>query len=91
MSERDRTVIKWFDGLSFPPFEDLKLALVATGSWSQSGNDPPKQESILALLLKEHGESFTVLTLDLETLHYSKSPADTPFHERVGFEVMDLC
>ena len=90
LREPDRKLVDWFDELPFPRFDGLKLVRVATGAWSHVGNEPPTQDHILALLLEERGESFTILTLDLETQHFSKSIANTPSHQQVVFELRDL-
>ena len=90
LTQSDLEVIEWFDQLSFPNFENSKCVRVATGNWSKSGNEQAQNSYIIAFLLSEQNDSFTVFTRDLFTRTYTKSPLDTPLHEVVAFEVLDL-
>lgn len=80
---------EWFGGLGFPDVKEAKYVRVLTGRWSQSGDEPPQNSSIVAFLLKG-GDEFTVLTLSLETETFKKRPDDAPEHEQVAFELLDL-
>lgn len=88
--ERDLDVIQWFDRLPFPKLGDLQFVRVTTGSWRQSENEPPQPQPIVAFLLSEQGDRFSILTLDLKKQTFTKTPANTPLHEQVSFEPRDL-
>ena len=90
LTQSDLEVIQWFDQLSFPNLENSKCVRVATGHWSKSGNEQAQNSYIIAFLISEQNDSFTVFTRDLFTRTYTKSPPNTPLHEVVAFEVRDL-
>ena len=81
---------KWFSGLGFPDVKDRPFIRVATGQWSQSGNNPPQNRFTTAFLLAEEGPIFRVLSLDLSDTRLARSAPDTKDHERVGFEPLEL-
>ena len=90
LTSSDLEVIQWFDQLLFPNLETMKCVRVATGNWSKSGNEQPQNSFIIAFLLSDHEDSFTVFTRDLFTRTYTKTRPDTPMHEVVAFEIRDL-
>ena len=53
-------IFEWFDGLGFKDFSKLPLVRVTTGSWSQYGNDEPKNSVIYAFLMDESKDGFRV-------------------------------
>ena len=90
-SAAERTkAFEWFDTLGFPDVKGKPFVRVATGWWSQVGDDPPVNHYRNGFLLKEDGEDFTVFLLDCETNHFTKTAPKMPDHQRVGFDVQDL-
>jgi hypothetical protein len=90
LTEADQKAIAWFDTLGFPDLAKKKCVRVATGMWSQSGNDSPVNRYVLAFLLSEKGDEFTVFTPDLITQDYRRTKPGTPEHERVDYGPVDL-
>ena len=90
LTSSDLEVIRWFDQLAFPSLEKTQCVRVATGNWSKSGNEQPQNNFIIAFLLSDHDDSFSVVTRDLFTRTYNKTPPDTPIHKVVAFETRDL-
>ena len=90
LSQTQREAFKWFDGLGFPTLKDRQLVRIATGRWSQSGDNPPQNGYVAAFLLKSEGDFFTALALDLDTETFKSTPPKTPEHQRVGYEKLDL-
>ncbi|HWW02232.1 MAG TPA: hypothetical protein VNZ64_21200 [Candidatus Acidoferrum sp.] len=81
---------KWFSTLGFPDAKGLAWARVATGRWSQSQGQPPKNHYVKGFLLATNDANFTVFTVELLTQTMTNSRPGAPEHERVGFEVLDL-
>jgi hypothetical protein len=81
---------KWFGTLGFSDVKGSPFVRVATGQWSQRGDDGPQNQYLSAFLLSSNATSFKVLTLDLSTLILTNSRPGTAEHERVGFEVLNL-
>jgi hypothetical protein len=88
--EERREAFRWFGTLGFPDVKDCPLVRVATGRWHRYGDDPPENTFVEGFLLAEHGDTFSVFTLALDTLTLQKTPDDTAAHERVGYEVLNL-
>lgn len=89
-TQSQREALKWFDGLGFPDLKNRQLVRVATGRWSQSGDEPPQNRYVLAFLLKSEGDRFTVIGLDLDLDTLKSTPLKTPEHQQVGYEKLDL-
>ncbi len=90
LTSSDIEAIQWFDQLSFPNLEKAKCVRVATGNWSKSGNEPPQNSFMVAFLLSDQEDAFTVFTRDLFTRTYTKTRPDTPTHQVIAFEIRDL-
>jgi hypothetical protein len=75
-------VFQWFTDLGYRDVKDLKFVRVATGRSYSS--------FVGGFLLWEKGESFTVLTIDLEERQYQKTPVDTEPSEKIDFEIRNL-
>ena len=80
----------WFNQLGFPDVKGSPYVRVATGWWSQSGEDPPRNKFVPAFLLETNGDSFTVFTLDLFQRQFTNTAHGAAPHKRVGFETLDL-
>jgi hypothetical protein len=80
----------WFDGLDFPNLAGLPVVHVATGCWTQTGDDPPVNAYIYGFLLEDAGKTFTVFTLSLLRLELRKTRALFRRHERVGYKRANL-
>ena len=80
----------WFDSLDYPDLAKAKLVRVATGQSYRDERGLPALSVQTALLVKSKGDSFTVLTFDLQTESYRKTPAGMPELERVGYVEVDL-
>jgi hypothetical protein len=89
LTEEQVKAFTWFNTLGFPDAKGRPFVRVATGYWSQTGSSP-ENSYVHGLLLEEKGEDFTVLTLDLTTRSFHKTPKNAPEHERVGYEKLDL-
>jgi hypothetical protein len=81
---------QWFGTLGFPDVKGCPFVRVATGRWSQSGDEPPQNHYIKGFLLATNGDAFTVLGLDLLKATLTNSSSGIPDHERIGFEVLRL-
>ena len=90
LTQAQREAFQWFDNLGFPTLKDRQLVRIATGEWSQSGNNPPENRYVVAFLLKSESGSFTALALDLDTETFKPTPPKTPEHQHVGYETLDL-
>lgn len=80
----------WFGTLGFSDVKGSPYVRIATGWWSQRGDDGPKNQYLNGFLLSSNATSFKVLTLDLSTFVFTNSHPGTAEHERVGFELLDL-
>ena len=81
---------EWFSGLGFHDVSNAWFARVATGSWFQSGGDPPKASYVLGFVLSTNGSTFTALDIDLFQRNYTTSAAGMAEYQRVGFELISL-
>lgn len=81
---------QWFSNLGFPDVKGCPFVRVATGQWSQSGDEPPQNHYLKGFLLATNGNVFTVLSLNLSQAQFANSTASIPEHKRVGFEVLRL-
>jgi hypothetical protein len=84
-----RAAFTWFDSLGFPDVRGCQYARVATGRrdfWA----DTDRNTYADGFIIKEVGDSFTVLDLDLFIETFTKTPAGTPEPQRVGYEPLDL-
>ena len=80
----------WFGRLGFPDVKGRKYVKVATGAWSQSGNQRPEISYTEGFLLSESNGTFTVFLNDLSVKTFQKTPRDTLAYKAVGFEILDL-
>ena len=60
LTDEEKQAFKWYDALGLPRTEGSQWVHVATGHWSQRGNEPPENHYISAFLLKAEGDRFTV-------------------------------
>src|SRR5262245_25101999 len=90
LAEERREAFARMAKFGYPKTKGLKFVLVATGDWSQHGNDPPENRFQYGLLTGDKGNAFKVLSLDLEVQAFKKTPPRTPDHQKVGYEVLDL-
>jgi hypothetical protein len=81
---------RWFDTLGYPDLTGRDYLRVATGWYSQIDNAAPTNTYLYAFLLQDAGDQFTVLTTDLRTLTFVKTPFGTEEYQRVGYETLDL-
>jgi hypothetical protein len=81
---------QWFGTLGFPDVKDCPYVQVATGAWSQSGNDPPRNTYVNGFLLFTNTNYFRVLTLDLSIRMFTNSAVAKPEYERVGFQILNF-
>ncbi|MCR9243533.1 MAG: hypothetical protein NXI31_00770 [bacterium] len=82
--------VTWFDNLGYPAVGDQPFVRIATGRWSQHGNEPKQNTFLAGFLLSDDGREFRVLTVDLKTEKFERTAKGTPEHERVGFVVESL-
>jgi hypothetical protein len=78
-----------FGKLGFPDVKGCPLVRVATGGNSES-SDGIDKEYVPGFLVATNGDSFTVLTFDLDVGTYTKTAAGTPDFSRVGYEILNL-
>src|SRR5207249_4190045 len=64
----------WFDTLGFPDVKGRPFVRVATGQWYRAGEDPPQNTYVRGFLLEDIGDTFSILTLSLETESFRKTP-----------------
>src|SRR5438093_10358870 len=83
-------VFRWFRRLGFPDLAGRAYVKVATGGWSQSGNDAPQGDFTQGFLLSQSNDTFTVLTRDLSVRTFHATAPGTPAHKQVAFERLDL-
>ena len=81
---------EWFNGLGFPDVKGSTLVRVATGQWSQRGDEPRQNRYEKGFLLATNGNVFTILSLSLSKPTFTNSSLGKLEHERVGFEVLKL-
>ena len=89
MAQSSDADFKWFSGLDFADVKGRPYVRVATGAWSRSGNDPPRNSFVSGFLLATNGEAFTVLGLDLVE-RTMKLKTDGLEHERIRYEIAEL-
>src|SRR5882672_5739205 len=65
LTSRAREDFEWFSTLGFPDTRGCLYVRVATGDWSQSGDESPQNRFIKAFLLATNASTFRVLTLAL--------------------------
>jgi hypothetical protein len=87
---RMQDAFTWFDALGFPDLTGREYVQVATGHWVQYADSPPENTHMRAFLIEDEGGEFTVLTVDLRTRTFVKTPLGTEEYERVGYQVLDL-
>ena len=86
-----RADFEWFETLGFPDVKGLPYVRVATGDWTQRGNDAaPSNRYVTAFLLESNSIAFRVFTSDAQVCNFTNTPSSTPEHERVGFQALDL-
>ncbi len=76
--QQARADFEWFSALGFPEPKGRPYARVATGAWSQTGNDAPRIHYLNGFLLATNGDAFTVFGLDLSIRTFTNTPAGTP-------------
>src|SRR5215470_5074256 len=68
-----RSDFEWFSTLSFPDLRGSLYVRVASGQWSKSGDDPPKNNYFNGFLLSSNANSFKVFTLNLSTRTFTNT------------------
>ena len=83
---------QWFSTLGFQDVKGLKCVRVQHGSEKLFGQEdkPPIDRFCLGFLLDEKGDTFRVYTFSRQTLTFTKTPPETPPHERVAYEIKTL-
>jgi hypothetical protein len=90
LSPQARKDFEWFSNLSFPDTKSCPYVRVATGQWSQSGDEPPRNRFIKAFLLATNASSFRVLTLDLFDRTFTPTNSEAKPYTSIGFERLVL-
>ena len=90
LTEGDRKLFKWFDGLGFANLAGLKYVRVGTGNWNRHGDDPPQNRYVRGFLLADAGDTFRVLHMDLSVQTYTRTGPGVSEHQRVHFTELDL-
>jgi len=90
LTEQDRKVLEWYDGLELETFAMLELVEVKTGWWSQIGNEGRKNKLIYGFLIQTSGKEFKVLTPGLQTFEFEKTAEGTPDHKIVDYKEIGL-
>lgn len=90
LTKAEEQLIEWYDSLGYPDLSQLPTVSVATGWWSQSGNDPPTNQFVIAFLKQEEGDDFSVFGLDLVERRFTLTPAGTAPHKAIFFEYLNL-
>jgi hypothetical protein len=85
-----RNAFVWFEKLGFPDVKDCRYIRIATGQWSQHGNAPRQNTYLNAFLIDEKDNTFTALTLDLFIKTFEKTEPNTPKHQQVAYEELNL-
>ncbi len=80
---------KWYDTLGFPDVKGCVYARVATDLRYMTG-DEPRQEFVTGFILKDDGDSFTVLTPDLFTDTFKRNKEVKWELEPTGYTPVDL-
>lgn len=80
----------WFDGLGYPDLEKCLFVRVATGYAYQEEGKQLTNSYCFGFLVQDNGHTFNVLSPALAKKTYTKSKADKPEVERVGFEKWGL-
>jgi len=87
---------RWFGTLGYPDVAKAKLVMVTKGQRVPNGATAPHTSCELGFLLSEEGNRFTVLSLTLQTMQYTKAPEPPKgeHHQLAGdgawFEPIDL-
>lgn len=105
LSADARDALAWLDTLGFPDAKDLSYVRVATGSWTQRGNQTPENRFVEGFLVREEPDAFTVFICSvsdfkdrfgsdephapLTTVRFTRMTTG-PAHKRVDFEVLDF-
>lgn len=98
--------LAWVDTLGLPAVKDCPFVRVSTGSWTKTGNQPPRNRFCYGFLTKDEGAEFRVYVRgipgDEDAFPHSTEGCwplavmtyikkpAAPEHERVGYEVLDL-
>ena len=90
LTSQARKDFEWFSTLGFPDTKGCPYVRVATGEWSQSGDEPPQNRFVKAFLLATNAPNFRVLTLDLFDRTFMQTNFEAKAYTRVGFEVLGL-
>jgi hypothetical protein len=80
---------RWFDALGYPDLKGTPFVRVAVGESTKRPGQDPEVVTHPAFLLDDKGETFSVLTLDLERRDFTKVNIGLP-GENVGYEKADL-
>lgn len=91
ITPRVRSDFEWFQTLGFPDVKSCPYVRVATGYWSQTGDDSSRSNHYEnSFLLTTNGNVFKVLTAELSVETFTNTPDSTPEYSRVGFEVLNI-
>ena len=90
LTQSRQEAFEWFDGLGFPTLKDRRVVRVATGWSYRSGNDAPQNQYRIGFLIDTGSDRFTIFSLDLDTRTFTRTPTETPEHQRVGYKKLDL-
>ncbi len=86
LTQSRQEAFEWFDGLGFPTLKDRRVVRVATGWSYRSGNDAPQNQYRIGFLIDTGSDRFTIFSLDLDTRTFTRTPTETPEHQRVGYK-----
>jgi hypothetical protein len=81
---------QWFSSLGFPDIRGCPYVRVATGRWSQMGDEPRRNQYVNGFLLATNGPVFRVLTTKLSDQTFTNTFAGTNEYKRIGFETLEL-
>jgi hypothetical protein len=97
--------VAWYDTLGYPDAKGLRYVRVATGRWSQSGNEPRENRFVEGFLVREDTASFTVFLCNvssfasgfevtqpyppLATVRFARRTSG-PAYQQVGYDVLDF-
>jgi len=105
LPEKERDALAWYETLGYPNAKNLPYVRVTTGSWSQTGNQPPKHILTEGILVSQDAEAFTVFLCSVPDLHILDplpepyAPLTTvrfvhattgPDQRRVDYEILDF-
>lgn len=89
-SEQVQEAFQWFDRLDYPKLEERQFVRIATGWWSQTVGEEPKNSYVYGFLTEDDGRQFKALLLDLSERTFERTDDDVEEHKRVGFARAEL-